>query len=93
MTPLELRAYRHHRGWSQDELSRALGLNRQAVIEFEAGRRAPTRWLLLALAAVDGGLDPFTCPPAAIEGYRSAGRPKRISKPLKSDEPPENQAT
>jgi molybdate-binding protein/DNA-binding XRE family transcriptional regulator len=47
----EVRAYRSHFGWSQDELARRTGLSRAGISAIETGRLVPSTAAALALAA------------------------------------------
>lgn len=63
VTGPDWRAYRFKRGLRQADLAEALGVSRYAVVQMEADRIPPSRTILLALAAYEAGLAPFSFDP------------------------------
>lgn len=60
MTPVELKAFRHRRNLPQADLAEALGLGRTTIVALERGNRPLSRLSLLALAAYEAGLQPYS---------------------------------
>lgn len=52
--PARLRGLREARGWSQSDLSRASGIVRPAISNYEAGKREPSARVVATLATALG---------------------------------------
>ena len=72
-----LRELREAAGWTQDQLAERVGVKREAVARWEAGRREPGWSNVLALAEALGvDCTAFTQPPAARPAA-VPGRPRK----------------
>ena len=56
MTPADLRAWRAHMGYTQQQAAEALGVSLRTVKSWESGFAAPPAFLALACAALAAGL-------------------------------------
>ena len=59
MTPADLRTWRAHMDYTQQQAAAALGVSLRTVKAWEAGFAAPPAFLPLACAALAAGLGPW----------------------------------
>lgn len=72
MTPADLRAWRTHMAWSQNQAADKLGITQQVYSRHERGEVKIDRRTALACAALSAGLGPWM-PPEQSEQAEQAG--------------------